>query len=648
MKLLEPIQIGSMELRNRIVMPPMGTNFANENGVVTQRLIDYYVERAKGRAGFIIVEATCVESLLGKFGAHQVSIDADKYLPELADLVEAVHLHGAKIAVQLHHAGRQTTLEATEGRTPVSSSNVPYIDNYISPGSIVCRPRSLKLKEIGELVEKFGEGARRAKSLGFDAVEIHGAHGYLVAQFLSPFANKRTDKYGGSFDGRLRFAVEVVKCVRAKVGADYPISFRISADEFIKGGITLGLAKKIAVRLQDAGINVIHVSGSLAETEHMCEGPMSLERGYMVHLAEGIKKVVNIPVIAVGRINDPEFADRILQDGRADLVAMGRALIADPMLPLKTMQGRVGEVRKCIACDYGCAGRVIFSGLHMTCNINPDVGKEREYQITRAEKSKRVIIAGGGIAGMEAARVAVLRGHDVTLHEKTNSLGGQLTLAAKPPHKEELLNILDYLQGQMDKLRVTVELSKEVTPELVDQEKPDAVIVATGATPIIPSIQGIESEHVITAWDVLAGKVDAKDESVILGVGETACETAEYLWELGKKVTLAGGRRGGLALDMDPINRYMLLRRLEEKKIPAYVKCKFESITDAGIVVCEVRGKRTLKAESIILALGSKSNSELAKALSGKVPEVYAAGDCVEPRRSLEAIHEGSWAARQI
>jgi 2,4-dienoyl-CoA reductase-like NADH-dependent reductase (Old Yellow Enzyme family) len=232
-----------MELRNRIVMPPMGTNFANENGVVTQRMIDYYVERAKGRAGFIIVEATCVESLLGKFGAHQVRIDGDKYLPELADLVEAVHLHGAKIAVQLHHAGRQTTLEATEGRTPVSPSNVPYIDNYISPGSIVCRPKSLNVKEIGALVEKFGEGARRAKAVGFDAVEIHGAHGYLVAQFLSPFANKRTDKYGGTFDGRLRFAVEVVKCVRAKVGPDYPISFRISADEFIKGGITLGLAK---------------------------------------------------------------------------------------------------------------------------------------------------------------------------------------------------------------------------------------------------------------------------------------------------------------------------------------------------------------------------------------------------------------------
>ena len=648
MRLLEPIQIGSMELRNRIVMPPMGTNFANENGVVTQRLIDYYVERAKGMVGLIIVEATCVESLLGKFGAHQLRVDGDKYLPGLADLVEAVHLHGAKIALQIHHAGRQTTLDATEGRTPVSSSNVPYVDMYVSPGSIIAHPRPLKVKEIGELVEKFGEGARRAKAVGFDAVEIHGAHGYLVAQFLSPFANKRTDKYGRNFQGRMRFAVEVVERIREKVGADYPISFRISADEFIKGGITLELAKKIVVRLEDAGINVIHVSGSLAETEHMCEGPMSMERGYMVPLAEGIKKVVNIPVIAVGRINDAEFAEKVLQDGRADLVAMGRALIADPLLPLKIIEGRVDEVRKCIACDYGCAGRVIFSGLHMTCNVNPDVGKEREYRITRAEKSKKVLIAGGGLAGMEAARVATLRGHNVTLYEKTNRLGGQFILAAKPPHKEELLNILDYLQGQMDKLRVKVEFSREVTPELVDREEPDAVIVTTGADPIIPSIPGVESERVVTAWDLLAGKVNVRDEVVILGVGEIGCETAEYLWESGKKVTLVGGRRGGLALDMDPLNRYMLLRRLEEKKIRAYVNTKLEAIVDEGIVVSDARGKRTLKAESVVLALGSRSNNELARALRGKVSQIYAAGDCVEPRRSLEAIHEGSWAARQI
>ena len=302
-----------MELRNRIVMPPMTTSFASEAGAVTERLTNYHVERAKGGVGLIIVEATCVESLLGRLIVNQLRVDSDKFLPGLADLVEAVHLHGAKIALQIHHAGRETTLEATEGRMPVSASNVPYIDMYGSPGSVVVRPRPLKIKEIAELVEKFGEGARRAKAAGFDAVEIHGAHGYLIAQFLSPYANKRTDKYGGSFEGRMRFALEIINCVRQKVGSDFPLSFRISADEFIKGGITLKLAKKIAAKLEEAGINVVHVSGSLSETEHMCEAPMAIERGYMVHLAEGIKKVVGIPIITVGRINDPEFAEKILQ-----------------------------------------------------------------------------------------------------------------------------------------------------------------------------------------------------------------------------------------------------------------------------------------------------------------------------------------------
>ena len=649
MKLFEPIQIGSMKLRNRIVMPPMTTSFANETGAVTERLVDYYVERARGKVGLIVVEAACVESVLGRLIISQLRIDSDKYLPGLADLVEAVHFQGGKIALQIHHAGRETTLEATEGRTPVSSSNVPYIDMYGSPGSVVVRPRPLKIKEISDLVEKFGEGARRAKAAGFDAVEIHGAHGYLVAQFLSPYANKRIDKYGKDFNGRMRFALEVIERVREKVGADYPIIFRISADEFIKGGITLELAEKIAMKLEKAGINAIHVSGSLSETEHMCEAPMAIERGYMVHLAEGIKKIVNIPVITVGRINDPELAERILQDGRADLVAMGRALITDPMLPVKTMENRLDEIRRCIACDTGCINR-LFAGLRITCNINSEVGKEKEYRITRAEKAKNVLVVGGGLAGMEAARVAALRGHHVTLSEKTNELGGQFILATKPPHKEELQNILDYLRNQMDKLKIAIELQREVTPELVDETNPDAVIVATGAVPIVPSIPGIESRNVVTAWDVLAGKVDVRNDAVVIGGGEIGCETAEYLFELGKDVTLVTRRLHfqDLASEMETFNRYLLLKRLKEEQIRVHTHTSLQEIVDGGVVVSDDRGKHTLNTETVILAFGSQSNDGVAKALNGKVEELFVVGDCVKPRRSLEAIHEGSWAARQI
>jgi 2,4-dienoyl-CoA reductase-like NADH-dependent reductase (Old Yellow Enzyme family)/thioredoxin reductase len=646
MKLSEPIQIGSTELKNRLVMPPMVTNFASETGAVTQRLIDYHVERAKGMVGLIIVEATCVESLLGRLVVNQLRVDSDKFLPGLAELVEAVHTYGAKVALQLHHAGRQTTLEATEGKTPVAPSEVPYVDMYTTPGSVIARPRSLTVEEIGELVQKFGNAAKRAKVAGFDAVEIHGAHGYLIGQFLSPYTNKRNDEYGSNFEGRMRFAVEVIERVRDEVGPKYPLSFRISADEYIEGGMTLELARRVATKLEAATINVIHVSGSLGESNHMCEAPMAIPRGFNVHLAEGIKQVVSIPVIAVGRINDPGLAEKILQEGKADLVAMGRALLADPELPRKIMEGRSDEVRKCIACDLGCSSR-LYAGLHITCNVNPDVGKEREFRLTRAESVKEVLVVGGGLAGMEAARVAALRGHNVTICEKKSELGGQFILAAKPPHKEELQNILDYLRAQMSKLDVHVEMRQTITPERIEEKKPDAVVVATGGVPLVPRVPGIESERVATAWDVLAGQVDPKDEVAIVGGGEVGCETAEYLSDLGRDVTLVEAV-GDLALDMEPLNRYLLLHRLREKRIKTFTRTIFKEVVNDGIAVTDDRGERLLRAESVILALGTVSDNTLANSLRGRVEQLYVVGDCVKPRRSLEAIHEGSWAARQI
>jgi 2,4-dienoyl-CoA reductase-like NADH-dependent reductase (Old Yellow Enzyme family)/thioredoxin reductase len=646
MKLFDPIRIGSMELKNRIVMPAMVTNFASDTGAVTERLVNYHIARAKGMVGLIIVEATCVESLLGRLVVNELRVDSDKFLPGLAELAEAVHLHGAKIALQIHHAGRQTTLEATEGRTPVSPSDVPYIDMYTSPGSIIAQPRSLRKEEITELVEKFGEGARRAKTAGFDAVEIHGAHGYLIGQFLSPYTNRRNDAYGGSFEGRMRFALEVIERVREKVGSDYPLSFRISADEFIEGGITLELARRIAGKLEEAGVNIIHVSGSTGDSAQPIVAPMASPRGYLVHLAAGVKEVVGIPVITVGRINDPELAEKILEEGKADLIAMGRGLIADPQLPLKAMEGRFDEIRKCIACNYGCSRRLSL-GLQITCNINSEVGKEKESRITRAEKIKRVLIIGGGLAGMEAARVAALRGHRVTLFERTDELGGQFILAAKPPHKEELQNILNYLRVQMDRLGVMVRLREEVTPELVDEEKTDAIVIATGAVPYIPRIPGIENEHVSTAWAVLAGKVDPKDETAIVGGGEVGCETAEYLHDLGKRVTLVETLRD-LALDMEPLNRYLLLQRLKEKKIKTLTGTTLKAVVNGGIIVSDESGERELEAESIVLALGAVPDNKLAQTLKGKVKQLYVIGDCMQPRRSLEAIHEGSWVARLL
>lgn len=646
MKLFEPFQVGPLELKNRIVMPPMVTNFASDTGAVTERLVRYHVERAKGEVGLIIVEATCVEGLLGRLVPNQLRVDGDRYIPGLGSLVDSVHRHGAKIALQIHHAGRQTTLECTDGRTPVSASNVPFIDYYSTPGTVIARPRPLKVREITDLVEKFGEGAKRAKIAGFDAIEIHGAHGYLIEQFLSPYTNKRHDSYGGSFEKRMRFALEVIDRVRGEVGSDYPLSFRISADEFIEGGITLELAKRIVVRLEQTGINVIHVSGSLGESNHMCEAPMAVKRGFLVHLAAGVKQVVKIPVVAVGRINDPELAEDILQKGKADLVAMGRALIADPYLPLKARQGRFKEVRKCIACDYGCSSR-LYLGLPITCNINAEVGKEEELSITPAEKAKRILIIGGGLAGMEAARVASLRGHQVKLYEKEDRLGGQFTLATKPPHKEELQNLLDYLLFQISMLNVEVELQKEATPEFIDEQRPDVIVVATGAVPFVPQIPGIKSEHVSTAWDVLAGKVDTKGEIVVVGGGEVGCETSEYLADQGKRVTLLE-ELDRLATDMEPLNRYLLLQRLKQKKLRTLTGTALKQVTDEGVLVSNSKGTRKLAADSIVLALGAVPDTKVGDELKGRVDRLFFAGDCVKPRRSLEAIHEGSWIARQV
>jgi len=639
-KLFEPAKIGKMEVRNRIVMPAMTTGYASEMGTVNERIVDYYTERAKGGAGLVIVEAASVDSPLGRLFPTSLSVDHDRYIPGLNDLAESVRAHGARIALQLAHAGRQTTLAATDGQQPVSASDAPS-------GVPGMRARALASQEVKGIVEKFADAARRVKAAGFDAAEIHGAHGYLIAQFLSPYINKRTDEYGGDLEGRARFALEIAQRTREKVGDDFTLIFRISGDEYIKGGLTLDETRMIS-RMMQRYVNAIDVSAGLRETAYRATQPMALPRGCLVPLAEGIKSAVNVPVIAVGRINDPVLAEEILSQGKADLVAMGRALIADPELPRKAMEGRLEDIRRCIACVNGCSERLML-GLRISCDVNAAMGKERDYAIRRAERRKKVVVVGGGPAGMEAARVAALRGHRVVLYEKEARLGGQLNISVRPPHKEEIQTLIDFLTAQMRKLGVRVVLGKEVDGKTVLSEKPDAVVLATGAVPVKPVIPGLNLAHTAMALDILTKKATVKGDSVVVvGGGMVGCETAEFTASMGKKVCLVE-MLGDIATDVPSRARILLLQRLAENRVEVLTNLKVEEVTkNAVVAIDKAWNKRVIPAETVVFALGSEANRRLADSLRGKVPELYLVGDCAKPRKIFEAIHEGSHVARQI
>jgi len=636
-KLFEPFKIGTMKLKNRIVMPPMGTNFSTEDGLVTQRLKNYYVERAKGGVGLIIVEGAYVEPR-GKGSIRQLAVDHDNKIPGLRELATAVQAKGAKIALQLFHGGRQSH-SSIIGTQPVSASEVPC---HLTGET----PRALTLTEIKDVVEAFAEAARRAKESGFDAVEIHGAHGYLINQFLSSLTNRRIDQYGGDVKKRTRFLLEILERVRKKVGDDYPVLCRINGDDYIEGGITLEEAKTIAKMLEAGGVDALHVSGGIYDSSvPVTTAPMALSRGIMVHLAAGIKEVVNVPVIAVGRINDPELADEILREGKADLVSMGRALLADPYLPQKAAIEVLDEINRCTACDE-CISKLFFNE-DIVCSINASLGKEEEYKIKKAYVQKRVLVVGGGPAGMEAARVSALRGHEVILCEKSKRLGGQLNLAAVPPHKEEIKNIATYLESQIRKLGVKVILGEAVTPQMVEKIKPDVVFIATGSVPNIPENMIVKAGDIVTAHDLLSGLVSVGERVVVVGGGMVGVETAEFLAEKGKKVTILE-MLGRIGMDMVPMVITLLYRRLKGLGVVMLTNAKVEKITRESVVYEKGGKKQTVPADSVVLAMGSKPNSGLMKALEGKVHELYAIGDADKPSKVLKAIHDGYRIAREI
>lgn len=641
-KLFEEGYIGNMRIRNRTVMPPMGTNLASETGAVTPAMVHYYRERAKGGVGLIITEINSVDSPQGYAIANQLSIHDNSYIAGHNELVEAVKEHGAKIITQLHHAGRQTTEENTFGLQPVAPSAIP--DPYTN---VV--PRELTISEIEEIIEKFVKAAIRAQNAGYDGVEIHGAHGYLVGQFMSPFSNKRNDLYGGDLDGRMRFPLEIVKGIKEATKGSFPVLFRFSADEFVEDGNHLDEAKQIARMLQDAGVDALDVSSGVYASMPTILEPMSYPEGWRVYLAENIKKEVQIPVITVGVIRSPKTAEGILAAGRADFVALGRTLIADPEWPLKAMEGRVEDIRKCITCNIWCIGERVFKNLHVRCTVNPVAGRELEYPlITSTLSPGHFAVIGGGPAGMEAARVLATAGHRVTLFEKEPELGGQIKMAAVPPGKEKIRWATDYLQNQIHKLGVEVHLNTHAGADTLQGMDIDGVILATGAAPLVPDIPGVHNPNVTTAWDLLAGRYQVGNRVVIAGGGSVGCETALFLKHQGIDVTVVE-MEDEPAVDTEPISRMSLLEELKKSGVRTITGLAVREIKPDGVVAVDSRwNEQWLPCTHVVLSVGSVPVNQLEGELRQRNMRVFVIGDAKKPRKLNHAIADGFMTAHRI
>jgi len=637
-RLLSPGAIGKLKIRNRIVLAPMVRNYATPDGFTTRQQIDNYAARARGGVGLVIVEATFVHPG-GKGWPQGLGIHHDKCIPGLADLVEAVKGWGGKIAIQLHHAGRQTASSTTG--TPL-----------VAPSAIPCPvigelPRELTTEEVVELVEAFAQAAVRAKQAGFDAVEIHMAHGYLVSQFLSPNTNRRTDKYGGDINGRMTFVLEIVQRTRELVGDDFPIIVRMNGEDFVENGLELDESKQTAQKLQAAGVDGLDISAGTYESTLTPRGinvaglvPMYLPGGQLVKYAEQIKSVVNLPVITVGGIT-PEMGEEILQQAKADFIAMGRNLLADPELPNKLATGEPKDIRPCLRCNEMCNGRIVNQriGRGIRCAVNAELGFE-SYGIKPVLKRKKVLIIGGGPAGMEAARVSALRGHEVTLYEKNGELGGHLIEASVPSFKEDVRNYKDWLIRQLNKLDVKIELGKEITSQIVDNAKVDALIVATGSTVYRPDIPGIDKAIVTTAIDILLGKAVPGNKTILAGGGAIGCETALYLAQQAKKVTIVEMLP---KVDTDaPQTSAALIAQLIDNSVEILTNLKIVGITDNGATAVD-RSKNVVSVtgDKVVLAMGLIPEDRLYQELKHKVHETYLIGDALEPQRVGEATRDG-------
>jgi len=631
-------KIGTLSLKNRVILPPMGTLFPDEGGFVSQRLIDYHAARARGGCGMNIVEVSAVHP--STRGSRTVGIYDDTFIPGLKNLSAAIREAGGKACIQLWHAGRQINSRVT-GMPIVAPSPIPCP---------LCRemPVELTIHEIGALVEAYGDAAVRAKKAGFDAVEIHGAHGYLIAQFMSAYSNHRQDEYGGPLEKRARFALEIIKNIRGKVGRDYPVLYRLSADEYVKGGLTVEDAQRIVKMLEKGGVDAVHVSAGVYESLARIVPPLDLPAADYMENVAAVRSVAAIPVIAAIGINDPGQADRIIGDGRADFVAVGRGQLADPEFCNKAQAGDLDSILKCIGCNQGCVDRLFMQGLSICCLRNPAVGREGSYALKPAALKKKILVVGGGPAGLEAAATLQRRGHQVILIERDGRLGGQFFLAGAAPMKREMARAALQMGRIAERHGVEIRLNTPFTRELAAEIDPDHIIVATGAGPMIPDIPGSDRPHVVTAHDVLEGRAPAGDSVAVIGGGLIGIEVAELLHAQGKKVILIELMKSianGLGLTRKP----QALKFMKDHDITVLVNAKCLQFKDRSVILEQNGDVREIgDIDSFVMAVGVKPEHAVRDLLQGMDYGYHVIGDAREAGKALDAIWEGAAIGREL
>ena len=631
--LSSPAKIGNVTLKNRILKAPQSSGMNNKDGTVSERAIRYYSDQAKGGAGAIIVEYAYVDEIGSKSAHCHLGISSDEHIPGLSWLAECIRENGAVPAIQIEHCGRQKFL----GTQPICAASAlpwPKLWNQYGVQSV---PHVLTIEEIQDIVHAFGDAARRAKTAGFEIVEIHGAHGYLLTNFFSPHTNHRTDLYGGSLENRMRIYLEIARDVRKKVGPDMAVTIRLSGTDYEPDGFPIEDTIELAKALEKEGIDAFHISGGDHHTMIHQVSPMAINVCHNVWAAEAIKKHVHVPVIASGSITLPEYAEEILASGKGDFVGLGRPLWADPEWPNKACSDHPEDIRPCIRCNEGCLERTFFNYKAVTCAVNPQISREGELKIKPAEKPRTIAVIGAGAAGMEAARVAKLRGHDVTIFEEKPIDGGLLNEAAAPEFKADIRPLMKYQATQIKKLGIPV-IRKRA--EMADLEDYDAVICATGSTPIIPRIPGVDKPIAVDCLSAINGAKPVGERVIIIGGGLVGSETALDLAENGHKVTLVEMQpqiMNGVAVT----DFLAYSERIAKTDMRILTNTRLEAIEDDGAIVSSKQGEEKLTADTVILALGLKANHQLYDQLIAADKEAYLVSDAVKAGKIFDAFHTG-------